>query len=215
MASGPEHADAQRRKPRDLPRGLISLPRNARRAHIPIVVVPLSVASSSGESPAGQVEAALDALLGPLFLPAYRLAFGMLRNREEAEDAVQEAALSAWRHRGTFRPDADPRPWFFAIVANHCRRYRRSRWGRMVRQADPPALSGIEADVEADIDLRRAVNKLGHDDRLVVVLRYYMDLPYEEIGVVLGPSDQAARSRTQRAVRRLRPHVSQPEELIT
>ncbi len=171
--------------------------------------------SSSPEQAAQPREAAeLEALLAPLMLPAYRLAFGMLRNREEAEDAVQEAALSAWKHRKTFRPGADPKPWFFAIVANRCRSTRRNRWSRLLRQADPVAQSGPTPDVEADMDLRRAVNRLGHDDRLALVLRFYVDLPYEEIAAVIGISEAAARSRTQRAVRRLRPQLGKSEEQI-
>ncbi len=171
--------------------------------------------SSSPEQTAQPGEAIeLDGLLAPLMLPAYRLAFGMLRNREEAEDAVQEAALSAWKHRKTFHAGADPRPWFFAIVANRCRSTRRNRWSRLLRQADPVAPSGPTTDVEADMDLRRAVNRLGHDDRLALVLRYYVDMPYEEIAAVLGISEAAARSRTQRAVRRLRPQLGKSEQLI-
>ena len=159
--------------------------------------------------------AELDALLAPLMLPAYRLAFGMLRNREEAEDAVQEAALSAWKHRNTFRPGADLKPWFFAIVANRCRSARRSRWSRLLRQADPLPKSEQTPDLEADMDLRRAVSRLGHDDRLALVLRFYVDLSYEEIAAVLRISEAAARSRTQRAVRRLRPQLGQSEEQIS
>ena len=156
----------------------------------------------------------VDWVLAPLLTPAYRLAYGLLRNREEAEDAVQEAALSAWKHRYQFRAGADPRPWFFAIVANRCRSYRRSPWGRLMRQADPQvrADSGAAADFEGDLDLRRALNRLRYDDRLALVLRYYMDLSFEDVAATLGVSEEAARSRTQRAVRRLRPHVGGLEE---
>jgi RNA polymerase sigma-70 factor (ECF subfamily) len=178
------------------------------------MVAPPSISSCSPGAVAVTDEATLEALLAPLFLPAYRLAFGMLRNREEAEDAVQEAALSAWRHRQTFRAGADARPWFFAIVANQCRSLRRNRWSRLLRQADPVASSQPTADLDADIDLRRALARLGHDDRLVLVLRYYVDLPYEEIAATLSISDQAARSRTQRAVRRLRAHLDSREVMI-
>jgi RNA polymerase sigma-70 factor (ECF subfamily) len=171
--------------------------------------------SSSPEQAAQPREAVeLEALLAPLMFPAYRLAFGMLRNREEAEDAVQEAALSAWKHRETFRPGADPRPWFFAIVANRCRSTRRNRWSRLLRQAEPTGQSRPAPDVEGDLDLRRAVSRLRHDDRLALVLRFYVDLPYEEIATVLGISEAAARSRTQRAVRRLRPELGEPGEQI-
>lgn len=177
------------------------------------MVVP-SISSGSQRAVGIPDEAALEDLLAPLFLPAYRLAFGMLRNREEAEDAVQEAALSAWRHRQGFRPGADARPWFFAMVANQCRTFRRSRWSSLLRQADPVGTSRTTKDLDADLDLRRALGQLRHDHRLTLVLRFYMDLSYEEVAATLGISEQAARSRTQRAVRRLRPFLIRPEELI-
>jgi RNA polymerase sigma-70 factor (ECF subfamily) len=157
---------------------------------------------------------ALEALLAPLLLPAYRLAFGMLRNRQEAEDAVQEAALSAWKHRQRFRVGADAGPWFFAIVANHCRSFRRSRWSRLLRLGDPVVPTEADEDVDADLDLRRAVSGLGHDDRLALVLRYYMDLSFGDIAHTLAVSEPAARSRVQRAVRRLRPRLGRSGELI-
>lgn len=174
------------------------------------MVVP-SIASRPPLAVAPSDEGALGELLAPLLLPAYRLAFGMLRNREEAEDAVQEAALSAWKHRRTFRAGADARPWFFAIVANQCRTFRRNPWSRLIRQADP---LGIQAttDFDEDLDLRRALNHLGHDHQLVVVLRYYLDLSYEDMAATLRISEQAARSRTQRAVRRLKPYMGQNEQ---
>jgi RNA polymerase sigma-70 factor, ECF subfamily len=50
---------------------------------------------------------AFEALLGPLVIPAARLAFAMLQDRTEAEDVVEEAAVKAWRRLGTFRPGAD------------------------------------------------------------------------------------------------------------
>lgn len=177
-------------------------------------VLSTSVSSSPEQAVQPHKAAELDELLAPLMLPAYRLAFGMLRNREEAEDAVQEAALSAWKHRKTFRAGADPRPWFFAIVANRCRSTRRNPWSRLLRQASPVLKSGPAPDLEGDLDLRRAVNRLGYDDRLALVLRFYVDLPYGEMAAVLGISEAAARSRAHRAVRRLRPQLSQPEELI-
>jgi RNA polymerase sigma-70 factor (ECF subfamily) len=178
-----------------------------------VKVVPTSVSSSPEQAVRPHEAAELDDLLAPLMLPAYRLAFGMLRNREEAEDAVQDAALSAWKHRKRFRAGADPKPWFFAIVANRCRSTRRSPWSRLLRQASPVPQSAPAPDVDSNLDLRRAVNRLRHDDRLALVLRFYLDLPYEEIAAVLRISEAAARSRAQRAVRRLRPELSQSEEL--
>jgi RNA polymerase sigma-70 factor (ECF subfamily) len=190
------------------------LPRIWPSQRIYAVVVPPSLSSPKAAAGESAQEVALESLLAPLLLPAYKLAFSLLRSRDEAEDAVQEAALSAWKHRQAFRAGADPRPWFFAIVANHCRSVRRGRWSRLLRLADPVVRSEPSGDVEADMDLRRAINRLGHKDRLALVLRYYVDLSFDEVAQTLGISEQAARSRIQRAVRRLRVHLNQPEELI-
>src|SRR6267143_3499245 len=85
-------------------------------------------------------DAFMDAI-HPLLPDAYRLAYGMVRSRDEASDVVQEATLNAWRHRRTFRPNADVRPWFLAIVANQCRQVLRQRWWSVLRRANPPAVA--------------------------------------------------------------------------
>src|SRR5215831_559483 len=79
---------------------------------------------------------AFEQLIEPLMEPAYRLACGMLLDRAEAEDAVQEATLKAWLKLSTFRTGAELRPWFLTIVANHCRDLRRSRWWSVLRGVD-------------------------------------------------------------------------------
>lgn len=62
------------------------------------------------------------------------------------------------------------------------------------------------------IDLRRALEALPHRERLLLVLRYYLDLSYDEVGAVIGTSAKAAKSRTHRALVRLRlaPEVGSP-----
>jgi RNA polymerase sigma-70 factor (ECF subfamily) len=150
-------------------------------------------------------ETAFFDLLRPLLPTAHRLAYGMLHDAHEAEDAVQEAILNAWRASGRLRADANVRAWFLKIVANQCRQHRRSRWWSVL-QADVPERvepgSGVAAE-DAD-ELRGALARLPHDQRLAVVLHYYLDLPFAEVGRVLGISGQAARSRAHRAIVRLR-----------
>ena len=72
---------------------------------------------------------------------------------------------------------------------------------------EPPEAEAIGADLAESMDLRRALRRLSHDERLVLVLRYYLDMPFEEIATTLGISTKAARSRVARAVHRLRPIV--------
>lgn len=144
-------------------------------------------------------------LVEPVLPAAHRLAFGMLRAQSEAEDAVQEAVLKAWKNFGRFRRGSDLKPWLLTIVANECRRQRRTRWwsvrklpGTVEDRAGNPSMDNESAD------LRRALFKLPHDQRVAVILRYYVDLSFEEVGQILGVSTKAAKSRTYRALELLR-----------
>jgi len=163
----------------------------------------VSIGTVAEHTAAGDQRAFMD-LVEPLLPDAFRLARGLLGSAPEAEDALQEAILKAWQSFGRFRRDAPLRPWLFTIVANECRRLRRNRWWSVLKgspPAGPPAVIDGDADTA---DLRRAVNRLPHDQRLAIVLRYYLDLPFDEVAGTLGISIKAAKSRTYRALERLR-----------
>ncbi|TMC80908.1 MAG: RNA polymerase sigma factor [Chloroflexi bacterium] len=163
------------------------------------------IAASTQEATGGDA-AAFVALVEPLLPAAYRLAVAMLRSDTDAEDAVQEATLKAWRHFGRFRREAAMKPWLLAIVANECRRQRRSRWFWVIKTSDAiDAGDPVRPEVHAiHADLRRALDRLPHDQRLVVMLRYYLDLSFDEVAQVMKISTKAAKSRTYRALERLR-----------
>ena len=152
----------------------------------------------------GGDEAAFDALVGPLIEPAYKLAAVMLRNPEEARDAVQEACLIAWRKLVQLRAEGSLRPWFLAIVANHCRTLRRTRWWATIRLPSIRVEPEFAPDVDSDVDLDRAVHKLSTTERAALFLFFYLDLPLAEVGRILKVSPQAAKSRVHRAVVKLR-----------
>jgi RNA polymerase sigma-70 factor (ECF subfamily) len=159
-------------------------------------------------------DAFMDAI-DPLLPVAYRLAYGLLRNRDEAGDIVQEATLNAWRHRRSFRAGAPIRPWFLAIVANQCRQAVRSRWWSVIRRPELAvvALDSGESQVDAAQFVTQGLLRLNERDRIVLVLRYYLDLSFDEVGATLHISPTAARVRTHRALARLRPIIDVPEEL--
>jgi RNA polymerase sigma-70 factor (ECF subfamily) len=152
-------------------------------------------------------------LLDPLLGPAYRLAAVMLSDRMTAEDAVQEASVKAWRNLRQLRGDESSlRPWFLSIVANECRMTRRRRWWSVVKQAEvEPQRSSDEPSQEMTTDLRRAINKLSLDERLPLVLYFYLDLPLDEVARTLRVSPAAAKSRIYRAARRLRSDLTLEE----
>ena len=147
-------------------------------------------------------------LVAPLVPVAQRLAYGMLQSRHEAEDAVQDATFKAWRAFPRFREGSNARAWFLTIVANECRQRRRSRWWSIVRRAAPVAEDAAPPDLgEQAMDQRRAVSRLPVQMRLAIVLRYYLDLPFDEVGRVLNVSENAAKARVHRALTRLRVEV--------
>lgn len=149
-------------------------------------------------------EVAFDSLVGPLIDPAFKLAMVLLRDRGEAEDAVQESCVKAWRNLAHLRDGGALRPWFLSIVANQCRSMRRSRWRSVIRMASTPAREKPRGDLESALDIDRQVAALPPTDRAVLFLHFYLDMPLAEVGGVLGISRQAAKSRVHRAVERLR-----------
>src|SRR5579864_1239845 len=143
-------------------------------------------------------------LLRPLLEPGFRLAVGMLLDRALAEDAVQEAAVKAWRKIRQLRDGRPVSPWFLGIVANECRTIRRGRWWQVLKGDRPSALRAQSDQVDTGVDLRRALSRLSADQRLVIVLYFYLDLPLDQIAITTRSSYAAVRGRLYRGLRKLR-----------
>jgi len=153
----------------------------------------------------GDREGDFDFLVGPHLEAGYRTALAILRDPDEAHDAVQEAAFKAWRRIKQLRQAGSARAWFLAIVANQCRSTRRGRWWSVVRL---PRVDTGRQEFDSDRnDIGSALAKLPAEDRLALFLHFYLDLPLEEVGTVLGLSAGGAKTRVYRAVKKLRPDL--------
>ena len=149
---------------------------------------------------------AFDELVAIHMEAGYRVALAILRNPDEARDAVQDAALNAWRNFDQLRDGRSARPWFLRIVANQCRSARRHHWWSVVRLPDIDRTAPeFESASAAGADLQQALARLSTDERLPLFLHFYLDLPLEEVGAVLGLSAAGAKTRVYRAARKLRP----------
>jgi RNA polymerase sigma-70 factor (ECF subfamily) len=151
------------------------------------------------------------ALIQPLLQPAFALAMAMLGDRQAAEDAVQEAALKAWRNASKVAgSSAPPRSWFLTIVANQCRDTRRTRWWKVLRLDEMPETQPSDhvERVNALLDLDRAMARLSREQRALVYLRYHLDMQPKEISTVLSLRQGTVKSRLHRALRRLQTEMT-------
>lgn len=142
---------------------------------------------------------------------AFRVAYVLCRDAAEAEDAAQEGFAKAFGAIDRFRPGAPLRPWLLTIVANEARNRTRSA-GRRRRLAERAALELAPAAADtplADSELRAALTRLDDRDREVIWLRYFADLSEAETAAALGCRCGTVKSRTSRALDRLRAQLGE------
>lgn len=156
---------------------------------------------------------AFDALIARRLDDAYRLAGVILGNATDAEDAVHDAALSAWRSRDLLRDEARLEAWFTRIVVNVCRDRLRARRRHPIVELDAEAGSPAKqemstGDASSGIAHRdmigRALTVLEPDELIVIVLRFYMDLSVDAIAERVGIPAGTVKSRLNHATQRLR-----------
>lgn len=161
----------------------------------------------------GEVEA-FDVLLATRLDRIFRLAVGITRNEADARDAVQDASVRAWRNLPGLRDHGRFDPWLSQIVVNACRgvlRKRRRVAGREVEldvtdasqgMSDHSTPNAIDQVTEADA-IRRAFERLGPDDRALIVLHYVEQRPLAEIATIVGSPVGTIKWRLSRARRAL------------
>jgi RNA polymerase sigma-70 factor (ECF subfamily) len=143
---------------------------------------------------------------------AYRLATVILGDAMEAEDAVHDAAISAWRSWSSLRDPDRFDAWFSRIVINACRDRLRSRRRRPVVELTSeqfgelagPGRSDATESVASRDSIGRALAVLEPDELIVVVLRFYRDLQVDAIAERIGVPAGTVKSRLHHATQRLR-----------
>ncbi len=140
----------------------------------------------------------------------YNLAYRMLGDSAEAEDAAQEAFVRAYTRLATYQPEQSFKTWLLSIVAHYCidrlRAARVRRWIPLPVEQETwePALSapGPEEDLirsEQEATVRRLLASLTPDYRLPIVLFYWYDMSCEEIAEITGSAIGTIKSRLSRA----------------
>lgn len=144
-------------------------------------------------------------------VPVYNLAYRMLRNAPEAEDAAQEIFLRAYTKLGSYDRARKFSTWLLSIASNYCIDMLRRRRGTQVDieeiafalPSDAPGPERSAINQEQREAVARAIKQLPDTYRLITVLRYYHDLSYEEIERITGLSEATVKTRLFRARRQL------------
>ena len=134
---------------------------------------------------------------------SYRLAYSVLRSREEALDAVQTAVCRALERQDSLRDPGAVKTWFTRILMNTCNDTLRQR-GRVVPFPEEGPELGQEDPELADDTLARRVNALPAEVGTVIKLRFYEELTLKEIGEVTGQNISTVKSRLYAGLRKLR-----------
>lgn len=132
-------------------------------------------------------------------------------NPHDAEDALQEALVAAWRGLQTFRGDAQFSTWMYRIASNAA--IAQSKKRPLVvdpEDRDLPAPGDFASDVVASDRIEQALATLSEPFRVTFVLRVYGDLSYQEIAEHLDIPVQTVRSRLNRAKKQLAAELGPP-----
>jgi RNA polymerase sigma factor (sigma-70 family) len=139
----------------------------------------------------------------------YATACLILRNPHLAEDAVQDALIEAWRDiRGLRDPDRLD-AWLHRLLVRACQRQARRERRRRIVETELPSWDGGRTNdatlALADRDeIERAFRRLTPDQRTILVLVYFADMPLADVSVVLGIPLGTTKSRLHRATHALR-----------
>ena len=146
--------------------------------------------------------------------PVYNLAYRMLGNANEAEEAAQEAFLRAYTHLRSYDPKRPFRSWLFSIASHYCidqLRRRRITWIPFEDEIAPPVqMTGNQPKPESVVVqheqeeyIQHLLNELSATDRAAITLLYWYDYSYVEIADALNLTVSAVKSRLFRARRAL------------
>ena len=154
---------------------------------------------------------AWESLVGEHQAAVFRLAYLLLGDPDDAEDAAQETFLRAWYALKRFDSTRPLRPWLMRIVSNLASNRRRSlgrqlnallRFGR--EPADPPA--ALAPDDTGS--LWEAVRRLSFDHQQIIYLRFFLDISEQEMSAALNVAPGTIKSRLHRALAALRKEIT-------
>jgi len=140
----------------------------------------------------------------------------MVIDHDDADDLTQDVFVKVWKHLENFRQDAQLFTWIYRIATNECLGFLQSKRRKFflpINDVGAELAAKLEADpaVAGDVielKLQRAILRLPDKQRLVFNLRYYDEMPYEQMAEVTGTSVGALKASYHHAVRKIEDYVT-------
>lgn len=164
--------------------------------------------------------AAFDSIVRAYQQLAFRTAWVIVRNEQDAQDATQSAFVKAWQAMPHFDEQLPLRPWLLRIVANEAKNRRNARYrdtgvSDIVHQNEP-STGDLPADFAVQQDTSRnlihAIHTLSQIDQQVILMRYALQLTESEMAQALDIPAGTVKSRLSRALARLRTYLEAQHE---
>jgi RNA polymerase sigma factor (sigma-70 family) len=148
----------------------------------------------------------------------HAIAYSILRDYEFAKDVTQQTLLDAWQELPSLREPERFEAWTCRILVRRCRReaHRLGRWLPSLSGSTDGQVAPDDLAVLVDRDqLERGFRRLNVDQRAVLVLGYYLDLPLAQVADVLGVPLGTVSSRLHRALTIMRAALEADERRTT
>lgn len=140
-----------------------------------------------------------------VYIDLYRFALCLMKNKQDAEDAVGEAVLRAYENIRKLKDENAFKSWIFTITANTCKSRLREAAKRKSESIDECLTNTLseEMDYGLSIDVRKAFTVLNDEEQTIIGLSVFGGYSSKEIGQMLGLKDNTVRSKKVRALEKM------------
>lgn len=140
-----------------------------------------------------------------VYIDLYRFALCLMKNKQDAEDAVGEAVLKAYENVRKLKDENAFKSWIFTITANTCKRKLKEATKRRNESIESTLTDTASevVDYEMSMDVRKAITVLDEEEQLIIGLSVFGGYNSKEIGRMLGIKDNTVRSKKLRALEKM------------
>ena len=144
-----------------------------------------------------------------IYSDLYRLAYYYMGNAQDAEDSVQDAALSACQHFHKLKKEASFRSWMFTILINRCKKNLKKRGQRELTMEHPLTLcTAGSKELDSQTEILELLQTLTEEERLIVTLTVFGGYKSEEIAHMLHRNHNTIRSKYRKKIKKLKQELT-------